>query len=46
MKKDKLCIVHNTASRHREDIFRVINAEYDCDWYFGHTTTDIKEMDT
>lgn len=30
----------------QEAIFRAIDAEWNCDWYFGHTTTDIKEMDT
>lgn len=42
----KLCLIYNTAPRYREAIFRAIDAEYDCDWYFGHTKTDIKEMDT
>ena len=46
MEKNKLCIVYNTAPRYREAIFRAIDAEWNCDWYFGHTTTDIKEMDT
>ena len=42
----KLCLIYNTAPRYREAIFRAIDEEYDCDWYFGHTKTDIKEMDT
>lgn len=42
----KLCLIYNTAPRYREAVFRAIDAEYDCDWYFGHTQTDIKEMDT
>lgn len=46
MKKNKLCIIYNTAPRYREAIFQAIDTEWDCDWYFGHTTTDIKEMDT
>ena len=41
----KLCIIYNTAPRYREAIFRMLDNEYDCDWYFGPTTTDIKEMD-
>lgn len=41
----KLCIIYNTAPRYREAIFRAIDAEYDCDWYFGPTKSDIKEMD-
>ncbi len=24
----------------------MIDGQYDCDWYFGHTETDIKEMET
>lgn len=42
----KLCIIYNTAPRYREAVFRMIDAEYECDWYFGETKTDIKEMDT
>lgn len=42
----KLCLIYNTAPRYREAIFRSIDAEFDCDWYFGYTKTDIKEMDT
>lgn len=42
----KLCIIYNTAPRYREAIFRLIDNEYDCDWYFGETKSDIKEMDT
>lgn len=42
----KLCIIYNTAPKYRERIFMLIDETYDCDWYFGHTTTDIKEMDT
>lgn len=41
----KLCLINNTAPRYREAIYRAIDVEYDCDWYFGHTKTDIKEMD-
>lgn len=42
----KLCIIYNTAPKYREAIFSTIDKEYDCDWYVGHTVTDIKEMDT
>lgn len=42
---NKLCLIYNTAPRYREAIFRAIDNEYDCDWYFGETKTDIKEMD-
>ena len=39
-------MIYNTAPRYREAVFRMIDAEYDCDWYFGETKSDIKEMDT
>lgn len=42
--KKKLCLIYNTAPHYREAIFRAIDEEYDCDWYFGETKTDIKEM--
>lgn len=42
----KLCLIYNTAPRYREAIFRAIDSIYDCDWYFGKTKSDIKEMDT
>ena len=45
MMKKKLCLIYNTAPRYREAIFKAIDVEYDCDWYFGETKTDIKEMD-
>lgn len=46
MGKNKLCIVYNAAQHYREAIFWAIDAAWDCEWYFGHTTTGIKEMDT
>ena len=41
----RLCLIYNTAPRYREAIFRAIDAEYDCSWYFGKTKSDIKPMD-
>lgn len=43
--KNRLVLIYNTAPRYREAIFRAIDEEYDCEWYFGETKTDIKEMD-
>lgn len=40
-----LVLIYNTAPRYREAIFRAIDEEYDCEWFFGETKTDIKEMD-
>lgn len=45
MHNKKLCLIYNTAPRYREAIFQKIDAEYDCDWYFGPRREDIKEMD-
>jgi len=42
----KLCLIYNTAPHYRAAVFRAIDAEYDCDWYFGYSKSDIKEMDT
>lgn len=42
----KLCVIYNTAPKYREGIFKAIENSYDCDWYFGETKSDIKEMDT
>lgn len=42
----KLCYVGKTAPRYREAIFLAMDQEYDIDWYFGETKSDIKEMDT
>lgn len=41
----KLCLIYNTAPRYREAIFRAIDAEYDCEWFFGESKSDIKQMD-
>lgn len=43
--KFKLCLIYNFAPKYREGIFRLIDREYDCDWYFGINKTDIKGLD-
>lgn len=43
--KKKLCLIYNFAPQYREGIFRLIDREYDCDWYFGNNDTDIKGLD-
>lgn len=45
MHKKKLCLIYNTAPLYREAIFQMIDAEYDCDWYFGPKRLGIEEMD-
>lgn len=38
-------MVYNMASHYREEIYRLIDAEYDCDWYFGAAKGGIRGMD-
>lgn len=40
----KLCLIFDSAPRYREEIYQKIEAAYDCDWYIGRISTDIKEM--
>lgn len=42
----KLCLIFNIPSLYRKAIYKSIDEQYDCDWYFGPTTAGIKEMDT
>lgn len=42
----KLCLKYNVPSLYRKAIYKMIDSQYDCDWYFGHTEAGIKEMDT
>lgn len=41
----KLCLIYNIAPHYREAIFKAIDKEYDCDWFFGKMKSDIMEMD-
>lgn len=41
----KLCLIYNFAPKYREGIFQLIDQTYDCDWYFGKNSTDIKGLD-
>lgn len=45
MDNNKLCLKYNDPSLYRETIYKLIDKEYDCDWYFGYDTAGIKEMD-
>lgn len=40
----KVCMVYNFAQLYREPIFRLIDGAWDCEWWFGRNTTDIKGM--
>ena len=41
----KLCLIYDFAPRYREGIYRLIDHEYFCHWYFGRNDTDIKGLD-
>lgn len=41
----KLCLIYNTAPHYRTAIFSAIDNKFDCEWWFGKTKTDIREMD-
>jgi len=38
-------MIYNFAPHYREAIFRLIDREYDCEWFFGNNRTDIKGLD-
>ena len=42
---NKLCLIYNFAQRYRTAIFKSIDSQWNCEWYFGRNTTDIKGMD-
>lgn len=41
----KLCVIINIASNYREAIYRMIDNTWNCEWYFGINTTDIKDLE-
>ena len=40
----KVCNIFNLATLYREPIYKLIDQEWSCDWYFGMNDTDIKEL--
>lgn len=41
----KLCLYFNIPAAYREAIYKKIDAEYDCDWYFDDTQNSIRQFD-
>lgn len=41
----KLCLIYNFAQHYRAGIFKLLDRTFDCDFFFGKNTTDIKTMD-
>ena len=42
----KICQIYNSAPHYRTSIFRLIDQEFECDYVFGESLGDIKQMDT
>ena len=42
----KICLIFNMAPHYREAIFKKIDSDFDCDWYFGVNDSNIKSMNT
>ena len=40
-----LCIIYNFAAHYRQGIFKRIDKEFNCTWFFGKSNSDIKRMD-
>lgn len=41
----RLCLIYNFAQHYRTSIFRLIDQEYDCDFFFGDSYLNVKKMD-
>lgn len=41
----KLNIIYNFAQHYRTNIFTLIDKEFECDWVFGDSMSDVKKMD-
>lgn len=42
----KICVIYNSAAHYRESIFSLIDREFDSDYVFGESLSEIKQMDT
>jgi glycosyltransferase involved in cell wall biosynthesis len=40
-----LCLIYNFAQHYRTSIFKLIDQEFDCDFVFGDSMSDVKKMD-
>lgn len=41
----KLCLIYNFAQHYRTSIFKMISEEFDCNFVFGDSMSDVKKMD-
>ena len=42
--KLKVCVIENMASHYRAAIFKLIDEEYNCEWYYGKGFQGIKDL--
>ena len=42
--KMRVCLIYNGASHYRAAIFKMIDEEYDCDWYFARERGGIRQL--
>ena len=42
----RICLTYNSAAHYRKAIFLLIDKSFDCDYVFGKSLGDIKQMDT
>lgn len=45
MSKNRLCMFFNTPSLYRKSVYKKIDENFDCDWYFGDYTGGVKSFD-
>lgn len=41
----KLCLIYNYAQHYRTNIFTLMDKEFECDFVFGDSMSDVKKMD-
>lgn len=39
----KFCLIYNYAQHYRTSIFRLIDQEFDCDFFFGDSYLNVKK---
>ena len=45
MKRKRVCMFFNDLAVYREAIYRMLDSEYDCEWYIEDINTGVKEFD-
>lgn len=44
--RHSLCIIYNMAAQYRAPIFKLLDSEFEIDWYYGNPIDGIKELDS